>query len=131
MEDDVLVRDSVLDVLERISQRLDAMTVGRDALITLHDSTELYLEVDSMSLLIIAKEALNVGPYGSSGSIQLDHDIEDVEGDRVAEPLEHAAVVAVPHWVGCRGRRGIRVDVLSEAEVAHRDEKKLPPFGVV
>jgi hypothetical protein len=86
VEDEGLVGDGGADVTEGIGEGLDAVAVGGDAEVALHDHVELCLEVDGACHLVVEEEVGDEGPRLPHGLVFRHDDVKDLIGDGPVEP---------------------------------------------
>ena len=124
-----MVGDGGADVAESIRKGLEAMTVGCDGEVTLDETSELRLMVNSPSHLIVQKHG-DEHPCFLGGLI-LRHDyVQDFVGDGPIEPGPNDVFIASP--VRRVVRRGSDdVDVREQVVPAEEDADEHPPLGEV
>jgi hypothetical protein len=81
VEDESLVGDEGADVAKGIGEGLEAVAVGGDAEVALHDRAELRLEVDDARHLVIEEEVGDEGPRLLRGLVFRHDDVEDLIRD--------------------------------------------------
>jgi hypothetical protein len=118
------------DIAEVVGELLEAGGVLGHAHVALVDGAELGLEVDRALQLVVAEDALDVGPGGVGGGVRFVDDVEDVLGVRGVDPIDHTVVNHGPLRValGHRRRRG---DVSLETKLAEGGVEEASPLAVI
>jgi hypothetical protein len=125
-----MVRDRLADIVERITESLEAVTVGDDREIALDERTELDFEVDGACRLVVEEEVADQHVDIMGGLVLRHDDVKDLLIDGVVQPGADDEVLPVPLG-GAVGLRGHDEDVVGELIFAEEDGDEHTPLAVV
>jgi hypothetical protein len=94
------------------------------------ETAEFGLVVDDVLDLVVVEDAFDISLDGECKGVWFVDDVEDVLGDVVVDPVDHAVVDHAPLGVTLsHGRR--RFDVVGDDEFAEDGVEETPPLAVV
>lgn len=118
------------DVTEVVEKLLEVGGVLGHGEVTLLETAEFGLVVDDVLDLVVVEDAFDISLDGECKGVWFVDDVEDVLGDVVVDPVDHAVVDHAPLGVTLsHGRR--RFDVVGDDEFAEDGVEETPPLAVV
>jgi hypothetical protein len=128
--DELLVSDWIAEFPKFIGDRLKPLAVDTNRSVALDDVAKLGVEAVDAGINIVLEELTKGRPKSSGSSSVAEHQVEDLGGDALIDPLNNSKIIFDPTRIMRLWRSGA-VDVRSEIATAEVDIKQMNPMIVV
>jgi hypothetical protein len=128
--DELFVGDWIAEFPKFIGDGLESLAVDTNRSVALEGVAKLSVEAIDAGIDIVLEELTKSRPKSSDSSGVAEHQVEDLGGDVLIDPLNNSKIIFDPTRIMRLWRSGA-VDVRSEIATAEVDVKQMNPMIVV